>query len=268
MELDPERPVLLMTGYATVDDAVEAMRRGAVDYIQKLFRNEAVLRRLDTLSRVSNLEEENRALREKLAAAGPRGSTGSSAPRRDAGGLRSRVDRGGHRGDRGDRGQSGTGKDVARAIHDLSPRRDGPFIALAAAPSCSICWRRSSSGTRRPSPARGEGASSRLTEGRCSSMTSTTCPPGAGALRVLQERQFERVGGEETLSLTSASSLRRRSRLNLVREGDSARTCSTGARGAGGPSALRERRGDVPLLLQAMIERHGGGRSYEVTRSS
>ena len=68
MALDPERPVLLMTGYATVDDAVDAMRRGAVDYIQKPFRNEAVLRRLDTLSRVSDLEEETRELRDQRPA--------------------------------------------------------------------------------------------------------------------------------------------------------------------------------------------------------
>ena len=76
MELAPDRPVLLMTGYATVDDAVDAMRRGAVDYIQKPFRNEAVLRRLETFSRVSDLEEENRVLRERLEAAGPAGIEG------------------------------------------------------------------------------------------------------------------------------------------------------------------------------------------------
>ena len=68
---DPDRPVLLMTGYASVDDAVGAMRKGAVDYIQKPFRNEAIVRRIETLGQIADLAEENRGLREQLDAREP-----------------------------------------------------------------------------------------------------------------------------------------------------------------------------------------------------
>ena len=278
MELDPERPVLLMTGYATVDDAVEAMRRGAVDYIQKPFRNEAVLRRLDTLSRVSNLEEENRALREKLAAAGPRGIDGiigsSDAMQavfdrvRTVAATEATVEI---------EGESGTGKErVARAIHDLSPRRDGPFIALGcgALPldllEAELFGHEKGAFTDAKQARRGR---VELADGGTlflDDIDDMPLPLQVKLLRVLQERQFERVGGEETLSSDFRVVVATKVPLrNLVREGGFREDLFYRVHVV--PVALpplRERRGDVPLLLHAMIERHGGGRSYEVTRST
>lgn len=278
MELDPERPVLLMTGYATVDDAVEAMRRGAVDYIQKPFRNEAVLRRLDTLSRVSNLEEENRALREKLAAAGPQGIDGiigsSDAMQavfdrvRTVAATEATVEI---------EGESGTGKErVARAIHDLSPRRDGPFIALGcgALPldllEAELFGHEKGAFTDAKQARRGR---VELADGGTlflDDIDDMPLPLQVKLLRVLQERQFERVGGEETLSSDFRVVVATKVPLrNLVREGGFREDLFYRVHVV--PVALpplRERRGDVPLLLQAMIERHGGGRSYEVTRST
>jgi DNA-binding NtrC family response regulator len=278
MELDPERPVLLMTGYATVDDAVDAMRRGAVDYIQKPFRNEAVLRRLDTLSRVSDLEEENRALREQLAAAGPTGIEGiiGSSPAmqavfdrvRTVAATEATVEI---------EGESGTGKErVARAIHDLSPRREGPFIALGcgALPldllEAELFGHEKGAFTDAKQARRGR---VELADGGTlflDDIDDMPLPLQVKLLRVLQEREFERVGGEETLSsdfrVVVATKVPLRS---LVREGGFREDLFYRVHVV--PVALpplRDRRGDVPLLLQAMIERHGGGRSYDVARST
>ena len=93
--------------------------------------------------------------------------------------------------------------------------------------------------------------------------TSTTCPLPLQVklLRVLQERQFERVGGEETLSSDFRVVVATKVPLrNLVREGGFREDLFYRVHVV--PVALpplRERRGDVPLLLQAMIERHGAG---------
>ena len=133
VELDPDRPVILMTGYATVDDAVHAMRLGAIDYVQKPFRNEAIVRRLSTLGQVAALERENRELREELGRSqGFEAVVGASAS------MQAVFDR--------VRtvapteatvlviGESGTGKErIARSLHQLSSRKDGPFVALSCA---------------------------------------------------------------------------------------------------------------------------------------
>jgi DNA-binding NtrC family response regulator len=62
-ETRPEIPVLVMTGYGSVDTALEAMRRGAKDYIQKPFRMDEVLRLLQRALEEQRLQRENRQLR-------------------------------------------------------------------------------------------------------------------------------------------------------------------------------------------------------------
>ena len=62
----PDTEVLVMTGFATVENAVAAMRQGADDYIQKPFLNEAVLERLQRLDRFRTLLSENQRLKDVL----------------------------------------------------------------------------------------------------------------------------------------------------------------------------------------------------------
>ncbi|MFM7281226.1 MAG: sigma-54-dependent transcriptional regulator, partial [Planctomycetia bacterium] len=132
LALAPQRPVILMTGYATVESAVEAMRLGAVNYVQKPFRNESIVRMLATHERLLALERENRALKAALPPAGLEGIVGQSEPMR---GVVERV----RTVAPSDatvliQGESGTGKErIARAIHGLSARREGPFVALSCA---------------------------------------------------------------------------------------------------------------------------------------
>ena len=133
VELDPERPVILMTGYATIEDAVDSMRLGAVDYIQKPFRNETILKRLETLSHVRDLESENESLRGQLDhGSGFADVIGESQVMR-AVFERVRTVAG------SDAtvlivGESGTGKErIARALHNLSGRHAEPFVAISCA---------------------------------------------------------------------------------------------------------------------------------------
>lgn len=129
-EIDMEVPVVVLTGHATVGTAVEAMKLGAVDYLQKPFDNDAlemVIRRALDLSR---FRLENRFLREQADGARRFGAMIGGAPSmlpvfeliQQVAPTRSAVLV---------TGETGTGKElVARAIHELSPRKDKLFVAL------------------------------------------------------------------------------------------------------------------------------------------
>jgi DNA-binding NtrC family response regulator len=133
-ERAPEVPVILMSGQATVDTAVKATRLGALDFVEKPVGLERLLLTLRNALRLDRLERENRELsrywQDELAL------IGESAP---MAALRGLVERAAP----SDvpiliLGENGTGKElVARAIHDLSPRRREPFIKTncAAIPS-------------------------------------------------------------------------------------------------------------------------------------
>jgi DNA-binding NtrC family response regulator len=126
--------VIMLTGQATIDSAVQAIKLGAYDYLAKPLEANRLRTALEKGLRQVELAREANALRQRLES--PLGSYGSligkSPPMRqlyqnigsvaatDAPVLVS--------------GESGTGKElVARTLHDLSPRRDGPFLALNCA---------------------------------------------------------------------------------------------------------------------------------------
>ncbi|HWX23501.1 MAG TPA: sigma-54 dependent transcriptional regulator [Vicinamibacteria bacterium] len=129
-ERAPELPVILMSGQATVETAVRATRLGALDFVEKPVGLDRLLLTLRNALRIDRLERENRELqaywKDELAL------VGESAP---MAALRSLIERAAP----SDMpilvtGENGTGKElVARAIHDLSPRRGQAFLKMNCA---------------------------------------------------------------------------------------------------------------------------------------
>ena len=127
---DPPPEVLVMTGYASIDQAVEAMRSGACGYLQKPFPMEALMRQVERVAETRELQAELHRLR--IEAAEDILITGSSAAIRH---LNQRIQKvASESATVLVTGESGTGKErVARALHRLSGRCEQPFVPV----SCS-----------------------------------------------------------------------------------------------------------------------------------
>ncbi|HLL88465.1 MAG TPA: sigma-54 dependent transcriptional regulator, partial [Tepidisphaeraceae bacterium] len=128
----PDTPVVLMTAFASVQTAVEAMKLGAYDYIQKPFDGDEIKLLVDRTLEHNRLIRENAALRTMAETLAPKPLVGASPLMQD---VRQRIEQVG----RSNatvlvRGESGTGKEVvARAIHAASERRDRPMLAVNCA---------------------------------------------------------------------------------------------------------------------------------------
>ena len=132
-ELNPDLPVLVMTAYGTIQDAVEAMREGAFDYLTKPVDRDTLLRTIQKALQVGDLRRENRRLRENLAEQHPLEAIMGVSPAVEA--MRELIRKAGPtRATVLFTGESGTGKELAaRAVHALSSRSAGPFVALNCA---------------------------------------------------------------------------------------------------------------------------------------
>jgi DNA-binding NtrC family response regulator len=132
LERQPDLLVILMTAYATVSSAVDAMRDGAFDYLQKPFAKEELIQRVERAAVRRRLERENRALKRRLAEASAEGILGESEAVRTLLRLLDRAADGGS--DVLLTGESGTGKELAaRRIHFMGPAAAGPFVAVNCA---------------------------------------------------------------------------------------------------------------------------------------
>jgi DNA-binding NtrC family response regulator len=139
-EGDPDRPVILMTGYATVDSAVEAMKHGAFDFLTKPLDYRQLEKTLDAAGRKIGRHESARSLERQLEEDGGfRNFVGTSEKMRevyDVLRLLSDTDASALI-----TGESGTGKELAaRTIHECGPRATEPFVAvnMAALPETLI----------------------------------------------------------------------------------------------------------------------------------
>jgi DNA-binding NtrC family response regulator len=203
----PHQPVIVMTAYGTVETAVEAMKLGAFDFLQKPFSTEELLLKLDKLIQFEKLANENKALRKRLRH--PRTEhriVGRSEGMRQ---IMARI----HAVAQTEatvliEGESGTGKElIAREIHLTSPRCGGPFIPVSCAALPRDLIESELFGYE---PGAFTGATqTRL--GRFEMATGGTLflddiddvplEVQVKLVRVLQERSVERIGGQTAISL-------------------------------------------------------------------
>ncbi|MDR2391993.1 MAG: sigma-54 dependent transcriptional regulator, partial [Planctomycetota bacterium] len=204
--LDPRLPVVMMTAFATVETAVEAMRRGAFDYVMKPFKAEEIEVAVNRALEHRRLLAENEYLKDELAKKfRPADFVGVSPAMRvvferirQAAPSSATVFI---------RGESGTGKELAaRSIHAQSPRRAKPLVMVnCAALSAGVLEselfgheKGAFTGADRRRIGRFE-----LADGGAiflDEVSETDLNLQGKLLRVLQEKEFERVGSSETIS--------------------------------------------------------------------
>ena len=122
-------PVVMVSGQANVEMAVRATRLGAVDFLEKPLSTEKLLLTVENVLRLARLEEENKQLRQRV---GRHEIVWTSEAMRK---VMAQVERVAASESRVSiMGETGTGKElIARALHDRSPRRSGPFVTLNCA---------------------------------------------------------------------------------------------------------------------------------------
>jgi len=217
-ELDDELPIVLMTAFGTIETAVRAMKIGAFDYITKPFEGDELLVAVKRALEHARLKRENTLLRiagnggagdGMSADTGPRGLDrviGKSAAMK-AVKEKLRAIAASH-GTVLVAGESGTGKEViARAIHDLSPRAAEPFLAVNCAAMSESLLESELFGHEKGSFT----GADRLRKGRfelahhgtllLDEISEVRPQIQAKLLRVLQERNFERVGSSTSIGV-------------------------------------------------------------------
>jgi len=212
--ISPETEAMLITAYGSIELAVEAMKKGAADFITKPFSPEEltlkvnlILERVQQKAELQRVSEENRYLRDQLDGQFNFGEIIGNSPAMQA------IFRTIEKVAKGDSsiiiyGESGTGKElVAHAIHNTSPRKDRAFIrvncgALAEGVLESELFGHEK-GAFTGAIKRRKGRFELAQSGSIFLDEIGDIPLGTQVklLRVLQEKEFERVGGEETLSV-------------------------------------------------------------------
>jgi putative PEP-CTERM system response regulator len=204
-ELDPELQVVVMTAYGSIQDAVTAMKEGAMDFLAKPIDPDHLLLMVERAIAQRRILTEYILLKEELA-------DRRGAPRIIGEDPKLRqVSQQLHRAAATDatvllEGESGTGKELfARALHVLSPRNDGPFVAIncAAIPETLLETELFGyeKGAFTGAAARKPGRFELAHRGTLFLDEIGDLPLSLQAkiLRALEEKQFERVGGTQSL---------------------------------------------------------------------
>lgn len=203
-KIDRTVPIIIMTAYGTVDNAVKAMKLGVYDFIEKPVDPDRLLYLVKRASREQRLLRENIILKEELSKryGFPR-IIGKSREIREVAKLAQKVAT-------GDTtvfltGASGTGKELfARAIHSMSPRKDDTFIAINCGAIPSELLENelfgSEKGAYTGAYKRKIGKVELANKGTLflDEVGDIPLPLQSKFLRFLQEKTFERLGGEET----------------------------------------------------------------------
>ena len=222
----PESEVVLMTAYGTVEAAVAAMKDGAYDFLTKPLKRHAVLKSVAQALEKRRLLQENRQLRARLAGLPTSAPIIGTAPPlravldviRQAAMSQATVLL---------LGESGTGKELfARALHEHSPRAQGPFVPINCAAIPESILESELFGYERGAftgaVARKEGRIERAQNGTLflDEVGELSFGVQAKLLRVLQEGEIERLGGTQVIKVdTRVVAATNRDLTTAVREG-------------------------------------------------
>jgi DNA-binding NtrC family response regulator len=263
-QLDPAPPVFILTAFAAMETAIDAIRHGAYDYLSKPFRVDEIKLAVRRVLETERLVRENREFRQELQSRfGMERLIGQSPEMVDIYRLVARV--AGLDTTVLVQGETGTGKElVARAIHYASPRAERPFVAIDCAALPENLFESELFGHERGAFTGAVGSRRGLLE----TADGSTCffdeigelPLGLQAklLRVIQERVLRRVGGNEpmavNLRLIAATNrdLRKRVEEGTFREDLYYRL--NGVTITMPP--LRDRGADIPLLAHEFMQRY------------
>ena len=194
-------PVVMISGQANIEMAVRATRLGAVDFLEKPLSTDKLLLTVDNVLKLRRLEQENRELRQRV---GKQEIVHAGEAMRRVMGQVDRVAASEARVCI--LGETGTGKElIARALHERSPRRNGPFVTLncAAVPAELIESELfgHEKGAFTGAASRHAGRFEQAHRGTLflDEIGDMPLVMQAKLLRVLEEHKVERVGGEQTI---------------------------------------------------------------------
>jgi two-component system NtrC family response regulator len=275
-EIKPDLPVIMMTAYGTIEMAVEAMKKRAYDYITKPFQNEELKLTVRKALENYRLIKENRRLSQALSDRYKYGNIiGKSRPMQGIYEMISKVAQ--SKASVLITGPSGTGKElIAKAIHYDSPRKDRPFISVNCGAltetllESELFGHEKGAFTGALSMKKGrfelaDGGTLFLDE-----VTDMPPPLQVKLLRVLQEMEFERVGGTKTIKVdVRVLSASNRNIKEVVAEGNFREDLfyRLNVINIEVPS-LRERPEDIRLLVDHFIEKYrqdGGKERIELS---
>ena len=272
----PATEVAIMTGHGTIESAVDAMKLGAYDYIEKPFRVEKMRALLQRMSEKVQLVAENQFLRERVDAEERLdGIVGNSARIQDVLRMVGRL--------KNSNtpvlitGESGTGKElIARAIHFRGPMAQKPFVAVDCGALVPTLMESELFGHEKGAFTGALKSKAGLFEAAnngtifLDEVGELPLEMQAKLLRVLQEKEIRPVGSNENIAVDvrviaatnrdldaayRAGAFRKDLffRLNVV-------TIHM--------PALRERRSDIPALVRCFLERHAPGENVQVSAAA
>jgi DNA-binding NtrC family response regulator len=202
----PELPTVMVTAQGTIESAVQAMRNGAADFLLKPTTPDAIAAVIGRIDRTTRLIRENQYLRAEIVGTAPPSMVAKSPTMLEMLRTASRIAR--SKGTVLITGESGTGKErVAHYIHQNSPRSNGPFIRVNCAALSEQLLESELFGHERGAFT----GAHKAREGRFELADAGTLMLDeigeisanlqAKLLRVLEEEEFERVGGTNTLKV-------------------------------------------------------------------
>jgi two-component system response regulator HydG len=258
---NPAIPVIIMTAYASVETAIRALKEGAYDYLTKPLDFDELKIIMERAMEHSRLQEENRYLRESLASQFDRRNLiGRSAPMTKLMDTVTQVAP--SEASVLITGESGTGKEmIAGAIHYNSRRKDGPFVKINCAAITETLLESELFGHEKGAftgaDRRKEGKFRQADRGSIflDEVSEMSLSMQVKLLRVLQEREIVRVGGEEVIKIdvrviaATNKELIREIHAGRFREDLYYRLNVVTLH----VPPLRERREDIPLIAQHFL---------------